>query len=418
MSKKSRLRDYQSNLTKWGLKENPFRPTPPEDPQELEKIFYGRDEALDLAIPALYEGRNILVRGPWGIGKTAFILNLLYQLQQEVADLEEKMLVLYLSSIPGNSPEEFYRALLLGVADSLKEDIKEAKDIANTFLGFSIQPGKITKQGNVKLGVVSFGIKQESPTRQNVPTAKAEPYPLLIRLLNKGEERYSRIVIAIDDLDKKEPRIVQNILEGSLDLFRMGKYRGFVVTGRSFTDVQEATLKALGIFAEDIQLPTMSQEDLRQIAINYLNCARESQGNDSYPFTEEVINQITDYAQGFPRQLNTICQKVLDRAARGEYDKIDETAFSAIWPTLEQEFTHSLDPQARQLLYIASQAGGISENISDEDLDKLDVLTYLQLLSKLKSMEEQGMFIRQEDEEGDRFLPSKLFQPKFLPESE
>ena len=61
----SRLRRYQSNLEKWGLQENPFRVTPPEDPQKLAQIFYGRDKALDLAIPALYEGRNILGRGAW-----------------------------------------------------------------------------------------------------------------------------------------------------------------------------------------------------------------------------------------------------------------------------------------------------------------------------------------------------------------
>ncbi len=52
---------FLSNLEKLGLQENPFRVTPPEDPQKLAQIFYGRDKGLDLAIPALYEGRNILV---------------------------------------------------------------------------------------------------------------------------------------------------------------------------------------------------------------------------------------------------------------------------------------------------------------------------------------------------------------------
>ncbi|MBW4633772.1 MAG: hypothetical protein KME30_18295 [Iphinoe sp. HA4291-MV1] len=413
----SRLSHYQSTLKKWGLQENPFRATPPDDPQKLAQIFYGRDSALEVAIPALYEGRNILVRGAWGIGKTALILNLIYQLQQEVAELDEKMLVLYLSSIPGESPTEFYRALLLAVADSLADTDEEAQDIANTVLGFSVQRTKTTTDGQVKLGLVSFGIKQESPSNQLTPTTNAEPYPLLIRLLNQAEEIYPRIVIAIDDFDKKDPIVVQSILEGSLDLFRMGKHRGFIMTGRGFTDLQEATLKALGIFSEDIPLEPMSQDALRQIAINYLNSARKSQRSDPHPFKEEVIKLITGYAQGVPRQFNTICEKVLRKAASAGYEIIDETAFGSIWQTLQQEFTYSLSPQLRHLLYVAYQAGGISEDISDQDLDKLDAVTFVALLPQLKSMEEQGLLIRQEDESGFRFFPSQLFQPELRPES-
>jgi hypothetical protein len=39
------------------------------------------------------------------------------------------------------------------------------------------------------------------------------------------------------------------------------------------------------------------------------------------------------------------------------------------------------------------------------------------LLPLLKSMEEQGLLIRQEDESGFRFLPSTLYQPELPPES-
>lgn len=49
----SRLSRYQSTLKKWGLIENPFRPTPPDDRKKLAKIFYGRDQVLDIVIPTL-----------------------------------------------------------------------------------------------------------------------------------------------------------------------------------------------------------------------------------------------------------------------------------------------------------------------------------------------------------------------------
>ena len=54
---------YRETLRRWGLSDVPFRATPPEDAAELTRLFYGRQRELDLALPALYEGRNVLVRG-------------------------------------------------------------------------------------------------------------------------------------------------------------------------------------------------------------------------------------------------------------------------------------------------------------------------------------------------------------------
>ena len=60
---------YRKTLHAWGLTDVPFRAAPPESPDELSRIFYGRQQELDLALPALYEGRNVLVRGLWGLAK-------------------------------------------------------------------------------------------------------------------------------------------------------------------------------------------------------------------------------------------------------------------------------------------------------------------------------------------------------------
>jgi len=411
---KSRLGRHQSSLKKWHLKENPFRTAPPEDRKELAQIFYGRDQELDLAIPALYEGRNILLRGAWGIGKTSLIYNLIYQLQEEVAALDQKMLILYLSSISGKEPVDFYRALLIAIADSLKDIDDEAKEIVNTFLGYSIQRTKTSIEGKVNLWTVSFGGKAEIPSTNLALNANADPYPLLIRLLDKAEQYYDRIIFAIDDFDKKDPIVVQAILEGSLDLFRNSKNRAFVITGRGFTDLQEATVKALGIFSEDINLPPMSAEDLRHIAINYLNSARTEPHDDCYPFTDEVMALITTYAQGLPRQLNTICEKVLRQAVSKDYEEINLEAFNDVWEVIQKDYTRDLTPQLRHLLYVAHQTGNISEDIEDEDLAKLNALTYIGLLPMLKQAEDKGMLIRREDEGGTKFIPSKLFQPPTL----
>lgn len=407
----STLGQYRATLNRWGLQDNPFRPTPPDDPEKLARIFYGRERELQRAIPALYEGRNVLIRGAWGIGKTALILTILKRLQQEVASLGEEMLLLYLGRVPGDTPTDFYRALLLTVADSLADslDDREARAIADSIRGLSAQKAKMSAEGKVNLAVFSLGIKRESPS---TPALGGDPYSLLIPMLERAQQEFSRLVLAVDDLDKKDIPIVQDILEGSLDLFRMGEKRAFLMTGRGFTDLQEVTLQALGIFSEDITLASMLPEELCRIAINYLNTARKVPQDNAYPFTEEVIDQIAKYAQGTPRQLNVICEKLLRQAAMEGRERIDEAVFSDLWRTIQQQVTYALTPHLRRLLYIAYEAGGISEDIADQYLEQLGVLTFVQLLPMLKPLEEQELLVRKEDKTGYRFLPSKLFLPE------
>ena len=71
----SSIARYRETLQNWRLSDVPFRATPPENPAELSRIFYGRQQELELALPTLYEGRNVL----WGVGKTACILCLLHR---------------------------------------------------------------------------------------------------------------------------------------------------------------------------------------------------------------------------------------------------------------------------------------------------------------------------------------------------
>ena len=44
----TRLNRYQSTLKKWGLLENPFRPTPPDDRENVATILYGRDLVVEV----------------------------------------------------------------------------------------------------------------------------------------------------------------------------------------------------------------------------------------------------------------------------------------------------------------------------------------------------------------------------------
>jgi hypothetical protein len=402
------LENYKKSLQAWGLSDNPFRSNPPDELDRVAAIFHGRSRELDIALPTLYEGRNVLIRGTWGIGKAALIKTLLCRLQQEVAALKETMLVLYLGGIPKATILDFYRAILLAVTQQLSSQDDAAKRIADNLTGMAVQSSKTKTEGGVSIGVISLKLTGE-PNATEI--REGEVYQQMLFWLNKAEEIYGKVVIAVDDLDKRDIPIVQEIIENSLDLFRQDSKRAFIMTGRGFSDLQEATNFALGIFSEDINLPPMNNDDLHQIAINYLNTVRPSPQDDVAPFTSEVMAKIIMAAQGLPRQLTYICEKFIRKGAMKQYAVIDLAAWDNLWPEIQSSALSDLSPHLRRLLYVAYEQQGISEDLSNATLDQLGVITFSALLQDLRRLESMDLMTRVEDDRGSRFVPTKLYAP-------
>ncbi len=400
----SSIARYRETLRQWGLTDVPFRATPPENPAELSRIFYGRQQELELALPALYEGRNVLVRGLWGVGKTAFILYLLHRLQQETAALGEQMLILYIGRFPGETSEALYRALLLPLSDTLADEEQEARRVRDVLGGLQVTHSRqLQVEGKVDLQLVSLGGSWERGREEDWQIQNV--YTVLLRLLDIAQERYGRVIVAVDDLDKKEPRAVQDLLDDATDLLRRGQgKRGFLLTGRFTSALQDVSGQMLGLFSETITLPRMSSDELSHIAVNYLNTARERPSGEVTPFTPQVISRIAEYAYHIPRQFNLICEKVMRRGAMNGVEQIDEQTFSTLWRMVQDEFALELTPDIRRLLYIARRSGGLSADIDDATLEQLGVETFVELLPTLKSLE-GDLLIRQED---GRLLPSAL----------
>src|SRR5438876_12103523 len=110
-------------LLKWGLKEMPpFYDVPPQDnPQRLNRLFTGRQEELERVILPLLDGRNVLIRGRWGVGKTTFILQTLHELSFQVGLLKEKLLPIYIDNFKGGTLDEFHRLILFALATALAD---------------------------------------------------------------------------------------------------------------------------------------------------------------------------------------------------------------------------------------------------------------------------------------------------------
>lgn len=399
------LLSYRQTLQQWGLSEIPFQATPPEDPDMLRRIFHGRQAELERALPALYEGRNVLVRGLWGVGKTTFILYLLNRLQQEMAQLNESALILYIGQFLGETAEDFFLAILGPLAEQLAETEPEVRPIRDALSGLRITR---TQQGQVegKIDLQFFSLGGSMQKGQEREWQAQNVYPTLFKLLDLAQSRYHKVVIALDDLDKKEPRLAQDILDSATDLLRRGQgKRAFLLTGRFTSVLRDLSEQALGLFGERIELPRMTTSDLQHVAVNYLNLARPRMTNDLTPFNEVAIAQIAGYANHIPRQFNLICDQVMRRAASKSVAKIDEAALSTIWPGIQADFGQELTPGMRRLLHVARRSGGLSPDIDDHTLDELGVETFVELLPMLRDLESKDWLIR--DEKG-RLLPSAL----------
>jgi hypothetical protein len=308
--------------------------------------------------------------------------------------------------------------VLLAVTKSISQnndlwESKDAKKVADSLAGLPIESSKIKQEGGINLAVFNYKASIEPNSTSG---GENDVYQQLLYWLKEAEAIYGKVVIAVDDLDKLNSPIVQEVLENSLELFRQGKgKRAFIMTGRGFTDLQEATNFSLGIFSEDINLQRMSNADLRQIVINYLNSVRQKPSDSIAPFTDEVLDRIIEAAQGTPRQLNNICEKFLRQAAMKKHLSIDLPVWETIWNEIQTTIMRDLSPRQQQLLYIAAEQKGLSEDISNATLDRLNSLTYTAILPEIQQLESMDLIVKLEDERGIRYIPSKLYLPPSAP---
>lgn len=137
MSKRRNVLSMKAHLLKtWGLHDSPpFRGVPSGDVEELMQVFVDRDEEIQRAILTLDDGENILVRGMTGIGKTAFIMATLYQMEREADALGDPVLPIHIRQFVGGSREDFYRVVLYGLARQLGPRFKRAREIVRALTG-------------------------------------------------------------------------------------------------------------------------------------------------------------------------------------------------------------------------------------------------------------------------------------------
>lgn len=402
-------------LPRWGLKQAPpFSGVPPkDDPKQLACLFTGRREELERMILPLLDGRNVLVRGMWGVGKTTFILQTLHELSYQAGLLKERLLPIYIDNFKGGTLVEFHRLILFALATALASKDEEARNILEAMRGISVSHKRAkTVRGKFELNlftVASLGGEAGVEVGTERQCGPDNPEYWVEELLKRAHKRFQHVVIAIDDLDKTDPRPdkylqVRTMFDGALPLLRSDKC-AFILAGRTLTVAQDIYGAILGIFHRQLQLPVLKPEELREIAVKTLNLARQAERTDVFPFSDEVIAEIAAKSLGIPRQFNLNCADVLEAAVRLGHETLDAEAFARCFADVQATISADVEAQMRYLLYVAHEHGGFSQD-NRKALSELGWGDFLEVLPLLDYLVQRDLMVRQDHAGGMQFIVS------------
>ncbi len=368
MSKRRNVLSMKAHLLKtWGLCESPpFRGVPSSDVEELMQVFVDRDEEIERAILTRDDGENILVRGMIGIGKTAFIMATLYQMEREAHTLGHPVLPIHIRQFAGGTRDDFYRVVLYALARQFGPRYKRAREIVHALTGEQITRGR--SRG------LSAGIEVQVPPlftakgggeigRDESQVLRIEhPEHFVDELLDAALKKHQRVIIAVDDIERcPNQGTIKTMLESTLDLIR-DKRCAFILTGRTLTILEDVYATGHDIFNETIPLKPLSPDQLRLIAIRTLNLVRHYPDETSvHPFTDEVLDVIASKSFGIPRQFILLCGKMLKLAIESGDQELTPQVFEELFEQYQDELADSdIPPDIRRILYLGLQQGGFS----------------------------------------------------------
>lgn len=412
MSKRRNVLSMKAHLLKtWGLCESPpFRGVPSSDVEELMQVFVDRDEEIERAILTLDDGENILVRGMTGIGKTAFIMATLYQMEREAHTLGRTVLPIHIRQFAGGTRDDFYRVVLYALARQLGPRYKRAREIVHALTGEQITRGR--SRG------LSAGIEVQVPPlftargggeigRDESQVLRIEhPEHFVDELLNAALKKHQRVIIAVDDIERcPNQGTIKTMLESTLDLIR-DKRCAFILTGRTLTILEDVYATGLDIFNETIPLKPLSHDQLRLIAIRTLNLVRHHPDETSiHPFTDEVLEVIASKSFGIPRRFILLCGKMLKLAIESGDQELTPQVFEKLFEQYQDELAESdIPPDIRRILYLGLQQGGfsISKHAElDQVFEILGITTLRQFVDFADNLVQQDLLQRFRDDRGE-----------------
>ncbi|MGA7938219.1 MAG: ATP-binding protein [Kovacikia sp.] len=258
-----------SNIQRLGLKEIPFTESPTDlQSDTLRQIFTGRENELRQAFNLFQsrERRRILIYGRLGIGKSAFLLEVLSVLRRK----RPEMLTTYIS-LPANL--DLATTALIAVARAMSDDDWAQRQLYQ----MGIPTDKLLKERSAEISG-SMGIGGKIGEKDLPITKPQYPTVSLETLLERAQENYpDGVVIAIDDLDKQNPSVVRQLMHDAQGMLKGRAW--FLLTGHPMEMTGDLLTSERGLFDLQLKLEELDAPTTYKMLINYLNSARIGNGS-------------------------------------------------------------------------------------------------------------------------------------------
>ncbi len=396
------------NVRRLGLTEIPFTESPIDLGSEtLRRIFTGRQNELKQVFNLFQsrERRRILVYGRIGIGKSAFLLEVLSVLRRK----RPKMLTTYIS-LPANL--DLATTALIAVAREMSDDEWAQRQLYQ----MGIPTDKVQKERSAEVGG-SLALSAKM-SEKDLPITKPQyPTVSLDTLLERAQEKYPEgVVIAIDDLDKQNPSAVRQLMHDAQGMLKGRAW--FMLTGHPMGMTGDLLTSERGLFDLQLPLEELDPETTYQMLINYLNSARidndcvdPKDPRSVLPFIPETAKRFCEVSLGKPRLFNRLGNTVLSTAADLEANLITpevlERGLRAAEPTLRQQA--ALNVQEERVRALLQRRGTLSdETITLEDLEQLGFRSFSEILPLLERLEQADLAHQINQDDTKTFAPIPL----------
>jgi len=405
--------ELATTLSRWGLHEIPFSESASFLRQsQLREVFTGRTQELREVL-ALFQGRErkrILVYGWVGIGKTAFILEVMSVLQRKAKDT----LATYISLPPET---DLATAALIALAREMPDD--EWAQHQLNLMGIRPRKRPVQKKGGAKASIALVDLNYEETTtpvtQPKFPTLSFED------LLERALKKYSRVVIAIDDLDKQDPARVRELLRNAQGMLKGGAW--FMLTGHP-SGLRDILTRDLGLFDLALELKPLDQPTTYRMLVNYLNSARprnaRCEPDDPLavrPFTPETARLLCERSDGVPRYLNRLGSYVLVKAATLQADLITPDVLEQGLEYADQQLRGQtgLTPEDQYVLDLVLEKGILSDaTVTLADLERLKAKEFSEILPILDKLIQFDLLRLLPSERAAEYAPTPLLVGKHI----
>lgn len=405
-----------NNLSRLGLREIPFTESPTDLASEtLQRVFTGRENELRQVFNLFQsrERRRILIYGRIGIGKSAFLLEVLSVLRRK----KPKMLTAYIS-LPANL--DLATTALIALAREMSDDIWAQRQLYQMGIPTDKPLKDRTAELGGNLGLTGKFIEKDLPiTKPQYPTVSLDT------LLERAQKKYpDGVVIGIDDLDKQAPSVVRQLMHDAQGMLKGRAW--FLLTGHPMGMTGDLLTSERGLFDLQLQLEELELPIMYKMLVNYLSSARiDNDCTDTddpccvLPFTPDTAAKLCQVSLGKPRLFNRLGNTVLSMAADMGVPIVTpavlQEGLKAVAPTLRQQAALSVQEERVRLLL--EQRGTLSdETITIEDLEQLGFRSFSDILPFLERLEDADLAHQVNQDDAKAFEPIPL-PPSLLPPS-